>query len=533
MKKILARLSIPEEGLEFPGKTLFRGGLEFEWAAGRHWGVVGPNGSGKSVFLSLLASSRYHQNAETEYFFDGKGGTDPVRDICVVSPEKHAATMAEIGAYAEMRWNAADEETAPTLDSWLSRDAAEGREKWEVRPLDPAGDRRFLARRAALAGALGIAPLMSRRIAALSNGEMRRALLCRALLARPVLLMLDAPTVGLDGQSRDALFSALAKLFEKRGGPAIAFATVRAAELPRGVTDMLVLDAAGAVAYCGPASGAPFPIGQRLECTAGAGPAVAAAGAAAARRTATTWEVSEVPHPGRGGAARAGTAQKGRPLIEMRGVSVKYGDAEIFRDLDWTVRQGEKWLVAGPNGCGKSTILALVAGDHQQAYSECVRFFGRRRGTGESVWDVKRRIGWVSPEQQSCIDGSIRVLDAVLSGLDDSAVALRKATKPRVAKAMAALRSVCPGVSPQARFSSLSCGTARLVLLARAIVKNPPLLVLDEPCQNLDAENRKRFLAVIDSLCASGERTLVFVAHLSDSVPRCIDHVLRARRETR
>ena len=522
MDDLLATLDIPSRGLEMGGRRLFPGGLSFEWRRGRHWGVAGPNGCGKSLLVSLLSFSRWHPDAEAELHFEGLGLADPVRSVATVSLERQAAVMAEFDAYAQMRWNAAEEEATPTLGEWLSRDAAEGREKWEVRGPDPAGDAAFARRRASLLRPLGLGALLERRLAALSNGEMRRALFCRALLERPAILLLDAPAVGLDGASRDILFAEVSRLMRARGGPAVLFSTVRPEELPPGLTDLLLLGPDGRVLYQGPAEGAPVPAGgsSAVECTA------PAEGAAPRRRGATVWRASAAPGRRAGRAAKAGGAAPA--LVEMRSVTVRYGTSVIFRDLDWTVRRGEKWLVSGPNGCGKSTLLALVVGDHPQAYSEDVRFFGRRRGTGESVWDVKRRVGWVSPEMQTFADGSLTVLDTVLSGLDDAAIPLKKRTPARLAKARRAIGRVGLSASEGRRVSSLSGGARRLALLARAIVKEPPLLVLDEPCQNLDAGNRRRFLRVVDSLCAGPDATLLFVTHLRDSVPRCIDHELAA-----
>lgn len=521
MNEILATLEIPASGLSFGNCILFPGGLRFQWRRGRHWGVVGPNGCGKTVLASLLSLSRWHQDAEADLLFDGPGGSDPVRAVETVSIERQAEIMADVDAYAQMRWMASEEEATPTLDSWLSRAAAEGREAWEKVPPDPAGDAAFARRRSAILRRLGLGPLLGRRLVALSNGEMRRAMLCRALLARPTLLLLDAPAVGLDGPSRELLCGEIARIAGTRGGPSVMFATVRPEELPPGLTDMLVLGKDGRVVYQGPVAGAPVRAGAAARCTV----PPSASKTPPRARPATVWR-EETPD-GRV-ARRRRDAAKAPPVVEMRGVTVRYGDVVVFENLDWTVRRGEKWLLSGPNGCGKSTLLALVSGDNPQAYAQEVRFFGRRRGTGESVWDVRRRIGSVSPEQQACTDCSQSVLDTVLSGLDDASIPLKRRTPARLAKAREAIARVGLEGCENASLSSLSGGARRLALLARAVVKKPPLLVLDEPCQNLDARNRKRFLGVVDSLCADPGQTLLFVSHLSDSVPRCTNRVLRA-----
>lgn len=213
----------------------------------------------------------------------------------------------------------------------------------------------------------------------------------------------------------------------------------------------------------------------------------------------------------------------------MRGATVSYGDRVVFENLDWTVRRGERWLLSGPNGSGKTTLLALVIGDHPQAYANDVRIFGRRRGTGDSIWDVKRRIGWVSPELHACMDPCATALETVLSGFTDTPLCHGAPGAARRRAALAALARFGLADAADVPFGSLSAGEGRLALLARAVVKNPPLLVLDEPCQNLDAANRRRFVSFVDRLCAENPAaTLLYVTHRADSVPRCIDRRIRA-----
>ncbi|MBR1837885.1 MAG: ATP-binding cassette domain-containing protein, partial [Kiritimatiellae bacterium] len=219
---------------------------------------------------------------------------------------------------------------------------------------------------------------------------------------------------------------------------------------------------------------------------------------------------------------------KAPEIARFRDVGVSYGGTAVFEHLYWTLRRGERWLVSGPNGCGKTTLLAFLVGDHPQAYASDVRLFGRRRGTGESIWDVKKRIGWVSPELHACMDRTATVLETVLSGFYDSPLCLGEPSPARRRAARRELERFGLADSAGAPFGSLSWGSQRLALLARALVKKPPLLVLDEPCQNLDAANRDAFLASVDAACADGRTTLVYVTHVADCVPRCVDRRLVA-----
>ena len=220
----------------------------------------------------------------------------------------------------------------------------------------------------------------------------------------------------------------------------------------------------------------------------------------------------------------------GRPLVEMRGIHVAYGDNVVFDGFDWTVRAGERWLLTGPNGSGKSTLIALMIGDHLQSYANDLRLFGRLRGTGESIWDIKRRIGWVSPELHLAMDPAQTVMETVLSGFNDTPLYVPTDTPAKRRAVESLLRRMGLFARRDAPFGELASGEQRFVLLARAFVKRPPLLVLDEPCQTLDAAHRARFHALLDRLCAETGAALVYTTHLPGDVPGCITHRLRLGR---
>jgi len=212
-------------------------------------------------------------------------------------------------------------------------------------------------------------------------------------------------------------------------------------------------------------------------------------------------------------------------VIRMRNVSVTYGQARILDRVSWTVRAGERWALLGPNGAGKTTLLSLVLGDHPQAYANEIALFGRQRGTGESIWEIKARQGWVSPELQIHFPRSMSSLDVVCSGYFDSIGLFRRPTPNQVERARAWLGALgVPAVT--ASFGNLSAGQQRLVLLARALVKRAPLLVLDEPLQGLDGVYRKKMLELIDRLCAHSSLTLIYVSHYSDEIPLSVTRSL-------
>ncbi len=506
--KPLVSLTVPPEGLPLGERRLFPG-LRLVWRRGEHWGVLGPNGCGKTVLARLLSGALFHPDAEAEFGFEGPDGSDPERAVSMVSLERQAELLAEMDAYVQMRWNASEEEATPTLAAWLSQDSVEDRLPFERVERTSASVAGYARRHARIVREMRLGGLLDRHLASLSNGETRRALLARALLSSPKLLLFDAPYVGLDADSRRILSDCISRLVA-RDDPAVMISTVRREELPPGLTHLLELDADGRIVRQGPIDGG---VPSLLPEDARPEPRTVRD----AELPPTNWILTGVAPD-----------LRAKPLIEMRNVSVVYGARTVFAGLDWTVRKGERWLLSGPNGCGKTTLLAFVIGDHPQAYANDVRLFGIRRGTGESIWSIKRRVGWVSPELHACMERTLPVLDVVLSGFTDTPFYSQGRTRSRVARARECLRTLGLADVADRAFGSLSGGEQRLALLARALVKRPPLLVLDEPCQNLDAENRERFVSLVDRICEDPDVTLLYVTHLSDTEPRCIDHRLTA-----
>ena len=217
-------------------------------------------------------------------------------------------------------------------------------------------------------------------------------------------------------------------------------------------------------------------------------------------------------------------------IVHLNKVSIRYGDRTILNELDWTVRKGEKWALTGENGSGKSTLLSLICADNPQSYACDISLFGRKRGTGESIWEIKKHIGYVSPEIHRAYLKNMPAIDIVASGLHDS-VGLYVRPKPEQ-------RSVCEkwmnifgiGKLKDSSFLQLSSGEQRLVLLARAFVKEPDLLILDEPLHGLDTSNRKLVKEIIDTYARKEGKTMIMVSHYPEEFPSCITHSLHLKR---
>lgn len=215
-------------------------------------------------------------------------------------------------------------------------------------------------------------------------------------------------------------------------------------------------------------------------------------------------------------------------VLELADVTVRYGTVTALDHVSWTVRQGERWALLGPNGSGKSTLLSLLCGDHPQAYANVVKLFGQRRGTGESIWDVKRRIGLVSPELHLYFTEPVNALQAAATGFHD-VMASRPVTPDQAAIVRQLFDELGLGDVARLPFQRLSTGQQRLVLLVRALVKTPELLILDEPFQGLDQEAITRARDWLDRRL-SPTQTVIFVTHDPSELPRSIGLLLRLDR---
>jgi molybdate transport system ATP-binding protein len=343
-------------------------------------------------------------------------------------------------------------------------------------------------RRHALFAAFRLEALWERGYRLLSTGEARKVLLLEAVLREPSLLILDDPFDGLDR-------AAVAEL---------ALGIVRVAEhLPVVVVGTF----GGELPFATEALKEVVVIAERKVIFRGEAQAfVARAVHGSASRTPPPVELGSWYEP----------LDPSVPLVRLVGGKVSYGEQVVFDGLDLTVRPGQHTLIEGPNGSGKSTLLEMITGDHPQAYSNDLHLFGRRRGSGETVWDIKKNLGVVSTRlhRDYRVGGSVE--EVLLSGLFDSIGVYQKPEPSHRARARAWLAWLELGIAPGAAFRELSFGQQRLVLIARAAIKVPPLVVMDEPTSGLDADNRLRALDLVESLCSQHRTTVLMVTHRAD-----------------
>ncbi|KJW97874.1 molybdate ABC transporter ATP-binding protein ModF [Enterobacter quasiroggenkampii] len=446
--------------------------------AGESWAFVGTNGSGKSALARALAGELNLLKGEYQSDF----------------------TRLTRLSFEQLQKLVSDEWQRNNTDLLSPGEDDTGRTTAEIiqdEVKDPARCER-------LAEQFGITPLLNRRFKYLSTGETRKTLLCQALMSQPELLILDEPFDGLDVQSRAQLASLLASLNQQ--GYTLVLVLNRFDEIPD------FIQHAGVLADCN--------LIETGEKTALLKQALIAQLAHSEQLDGIT-----LPEPDAPSARHA--LDPHQPRIVLRDGMVAYDDRPILNRLSWTVNPGEHWQIVGPNGAGKSTLLSLITGDHPQGYSNDLTLFGRRRGSGETIWDIKKHIGYVSSSLHLDYRVSTTVRNVILSGYFDS-IGIYQAVSDKQHKLAQQWLDIL-GMDNRvadAPFHSLSWGQQRLALIVRALVKHPTLLILDEPLQGLDPLNRQLIRRFVDVLISEGETQLLFVSHHAEDAPSCITHRL-------
>lgn len=200
------------------------------------------------------------------------------------------------------------------------------------------------------------------------------------------------------------------------------------------------------------------------------------------------------------------------PLIEMSSVLISYGDRPILNNINWTICSGEFWQLTGPNGSGKSTLIGMICGDNPKAYGQNIKLFGRKKGTGETIWEIKQNIGYFTPNMMTHFKRNDSVENMIISGLTDSVGLYVKPTDLQIDMAREWIKML--GSSFEGKmFQQLTIGQQRMVMVARAMIKHPPLLILDEPTIELDDENSQLFIEMVNAIASEKKIAIIYVSH--------------------
>lgn len=461
---------------------------------GENWAIVGPNGAGKTILLDIIAGKWPVLAGKINY-----GWETPLREtVELVSNDYSFNRIVSAGAeYYQQRFHAYESERAPTVRAILTD---------QLKPVGTVDDKSVklepskvadeaLARVSEL---LSITHLLDHPFVTLSNGETRRMLLAKSLLKKPRVLMLDNAFSGLDVHSREVLRHALSELASE--GVTVIMATT-ATEIPPCITHVMELEAGRIIKT--------MPV-QQFYANAG-------------HPHLPAPDVDKLAHFGHPDFTDFQYA------LDLRGIKVKYHDQLILDHVSWKIAKGEKWALSGPNGSGKSTLLSIITADNPQRFANDFDLFDQKRGgIGASIWDIKQKIGHVSPELHLYFPRNTIVFKTIASGFfDATGIFFKKLTAIQTERVHEVAELLHVHQLIEKDFSQLSKGQQRMVLLARALVKNPPLLILDEPCQGLDTEAIDYFKSVVNAICETNERTLIYVSHYPNEIPSCVTRYLK------
>lgn len=446
-------------------------GIRWRLGVGEHWLVSGPNGAGKTTLLRVIRGDQpiLYGSGRRTYCLTGIG------------EDSLALAKTRIGYLAPEFHERLLRMELPLTTRELIMGGVHG----TLYPSEPPTrtEHESVVR---FAEQLALGGVLDEPMNELSFGQFRRALLARALAAEPRIFVLDEFVHGIDRQSRRLIHAALADAV--RDGASLVVATHRREELPQAITHELQLEA-GRVVAAGPLAKPAMPV------RAVRGPE---------------------------GSASASNGD-GALLVRLENVDVFAERRPVLRGINWEIRRHEHWLVSGPNGAGKTTLAQLLYGRLRAAYGGKVERFGMRENL--SVAEVRRNVALISDDEQLRYDWSIPVESVVASGFFGSVGLMQAPSAQQLEIARRLLEDF--GIADLARrpFLELSFGQRRLVLVARALVRTPRLLILDEALNGFDRDARARILRRVESLAAD-ETSVIMIGHHESDIPEWITNEL-------
>jgi molybdate transport system ATP-binding protein len=482
----------------------------WEIRSNEHWAILGPNGSGKTTLVRSLWGGVPLRGGSIHFNLPGlephSQDIPPKEVIGYVSLEMHQKLMEQEALQEEFRAYAGENGEGTTVQEVIFSGIL------ATRSLTAADE----ARLSEVAERLDILSLLPRSIPSLSTGEIRKVLIARALMKSPRLLILDEPFEGLDEKTKATLAHSINQLMI--GPMRVILVAHRLEEIVPHITHVLLvkdgrLFRQGSKEEILTSENLSHLYGCDLHLAQDNGTYFLTYGADQDQKIELPAECREV------------LLEDSETLLEMKDTTVRYGNLVVLDRLSWTMRGGENWAILGPNGAGKSTLAKLILGENLQAYANQIFLFGMRRGSGETIWEIKKRIGVISAELQVQYRKKMSALDVIASGFYDSIGLYQAPTgeQKEAVKLWVDLLDI-KDLAKEA-YHQLSFGQRRMILLARAMVKSPALLIADEPCQGLDVANRRRILKILEKIGETKTR-LLYITDRRDEILNCITHVM-------
>ncbi|MDX9880880.1 MAG: ATP-binding cassette domain-containing protein [Prolixibacteraceae bacterium] len=489
---------VQAQNLDFhPGMFSILEHISFRLKKGESLALTGSSGSGKTslgkILSGLIAPTR------------GELTVAPgIKRLMVDQQDHFISQSGRTSPYYSQRYERIEEDHSPDVRTYLKNI----RKKAGY----PDDDQQI----SDMMEQMQIISISERKLIQLSNGERKRIQLTAALLQKPGLLVLDQPFTGLDAEAR----ANLNEILFRQMNSGISLVIICDQEhIPRGIHKVLELHKGKLVRFA--------PSAEYIPQSAPDEPT--------AEADAALFDLLPAPK------------EACSDIVRMRNVNVSFGGKEILKNINWQVKNGEQWALLGPNGAGKTTLLSLITADNPQGYSNDLVLFDRKRGSGESIWDIKKRIGFVSPELhlyflrgggiRNSVPGlgekphasydTLSCADVIVSGFRDEVGFAASPTGLQRKIATAWLSIMKLEHLHDRKFYQASLGEQRLLLLARALVKSPSLLILDEPCQGLDPKQTKHFIHLLEVVCKNLNTTMIYVTHLKEEIPSCVDKLLQ------
>ena len=447
--------------------------------SGQHLGITGPADSGKTELIRVLNG----EMSITEGCMDMPYAR---AEKALLTPGYQFKNRAGIGElFYQQRFNSTMMQDVPTVQEVLNTSAEQSNPGyWNLDNVSQL---------------LKLEHLIDEEVIKLSNGETKRLRIAILLLKNPKLLLLQDPLIGLDTNARKDFTNVLEQI--SASGIQMIM-TLDHHETPPLLSKIITMDQHQIVGSYSPNEFDTIPQARSNSLSINK---------EMLQQLVLQSEPKTFDH-----------------IVQMNNVNIRYDAKQILENITWTVQQGDKWALLGPNGSGKSTLLSLINGDNPQAYANDITLFDRKKGSGETIWDTKAKIGFVSPELLHYFKTTQNCLHVILSGLREGPFA-RKLTPTDESDALNWMRLLQIDSYSKQLFKNSSIQVQRLVLLCRALIKKPSLLILDEPCQGLDQSQTENIRQIIDQISHLSNITLIYVTHYKEEIPSCVNQVIELK----